>query len=393
MENKTHQIEKEIKAVLTVFSSTKNPNEEYRAFRKIKTIARKSGFITKENRQLFWKALLNKSIERNTLDTIKNIKREHDIDRNYAVFSIEKDQGVVDKDTPRCIFHQYKRSDTKSKIKVNPKILQKSIKDFLKNKKIYSYYQGYLDIAVYFRVLFYQKETSKNSDYYLKFLDLFTNLFVLDYISPLEIGKNLYEIVIKVLNSFINIRNHTLYTYLQENDFILYSVISWVLTFLTHNVSNFDIICRIFDYLIVSPPYTIYIISALILIDSFETISEEDLDEDAATKISLAFKSIELNDLDYDNIINRTEYILTHNELDIAKIIYQYKDDLYWTFNNSINGIDIVTRNNSVEYQVMQFKKFLRKNTIGRVKLNHIELSSYIPMMLYIIIVILIFTV
>ena len=142
-----------------------------------------------------------------------------------------------------------------------------------------------------------------------------------------------------------------------------------------------------------SPPYTIYIISALILIDSFETISEEDLDEDAATKISLAFKSIELNDLDYDNIINRTEYILTHNELDIAKIIYQYKDDLYWTFNNSINGIDIVTRNNSVEYQVMQFKKFLRKNTIGRVKLNHIELSSYIPMMLYIIIVILIFTV
>ena len=41
MENKTHQIEKEIKAVLTVFSSTKNPNEEYRAFRKIKTIARK----------------------------------------------------------------------------------------------------------------------------------------------------------------------------------------------------------------------------------------------------------------------------------------------------------------------------------------------------------------
>ena len=199
--------------------------------------------------------------------------------------------------------------------------------------------------------------------------------------------------MIKVLNSFINIRNHTLYTYLQENDFILYSVISWVLTFLTHNVSNFDIICRIFDYLIVSPPYTIYIISALILIDSFETISEEDLDEDAATKISLAFKSIELNDLDYDNIINRTEYILTHNELDIAKIINQYKDDLYWTFNNSINGIDIVTRNNSVEYQVMQFKKFLRKNTIGRVKLNHIELSSYIPMMLYIIIVILIFTV
>ena len=38
MENKTHQIEKEIKEVINVFSKTKNPNEEYRAFREIKSI-------------------------------------------------------------------------------------------------------------------------------------------------------------------------------------------------------------------------------------------------------------------------------------------------------------------------------------------------------------------
>ena len=136
-----------------------------------------------ENQKVIYKALLNMYKSKKDLNFIKDIKKHPSkiVSANLKEGIENKNSPdeivVVNKDTSRNIFFQWKENDKEINYELNE--FEKEIENFLKkNKNKYSYYQGYLDFCVYFYVLFHEKN---NTDY-INIIQLFTELYLKDYI-------------------------------------------------------------------------------------------------------------------------------------------------------------------------------------------------------------------
>lgn len=305
-----------------------------------------SGLETKENRKEFWKKVLEISIKTKTIERIKLLRKKYEKNKQFKEINSLDDKKTIKKDVQRCIFHQIKEKQIeenhKKQIKKlrlnqseqkNPHYFEQQIQDFFSEQELFSFYQGFVDVVVYFRLLF-----SSKKDNFLKPLEIFSNLFLLDYIYPLNLNSNVYESIIKVLLELIGIQNNSLYKLLKQKSEILYTIISWILTYFTHNVSDFEVMSRILDYLIMSPPYAVYGLSAVILCDVYEK-NKNDIKDDPL-ELNIVIKSIDFNDLKIDEIFRKTEKLLDHPLFHDIK--NKYKNELFWTFNEEVNGIEFI---------------------------------------------------
>ena len=141
-----------------------------------------------ENQKIIYKALLNMLNTKEEVNFINKVKNHPSIkvQENFK-YRLENTNNpdeiiVLNKDSPRNIFFQWKKNEKDFDYKLDD--FEEQIEKFLKeNKNKYSYYQGYLDFCVFFYVIFHEK--NKENDY-INILQFFTELYLKDYISPFK---------------------------------------------------------------------------------------------------------------------------------------------------------------------------------------------------------------
>ena len=252
---------------------------------------------------------------------------------------------VLNKDIPRCIFSKWKNNNKEIDYELTE--FQSQIENYLKeNQSKYSYYQGYLDFCVFFYNLFYdknKKNQKKISYSYIDAIKLFTELYLKDYISPFKsIGKKddiIFENSIDLLIDIIKLFDNNIYLILKENSSPLCLCLSWVITLFTHEINNFYTIRRILDYLLLNEPINVYILTALIIVKnihkSIKNISDEEYEE-----IFLSIKNIDLNKIDFNNMIIECDKFIKNNLDDILYIQYKHENTLFLLGDYNFRGIE-----------------------------------------------------
>ena len=275
---------------------------------------------------------------------------------------------VLNKDIPRCIFSKWKNNNKEIDYELTE--FQSEIENYLKeNQSKYSYYQGYLDFCVFFYNLFYdknKKNQKKISYSYIDAIKLFTELYLKDYISPFKsIGKKddiIFENSIDLLIDIIKLFDNNIYLILKENSSPLCLCLSWVITLFTHEINNFYTIRRILDYLLLNEPINVYILTALIIVKnihkSIKNVSDEEYEE-----IFLSIKNIDLNKIDFNNMIIECDKFIKNNLDDILYIQYKHENALFLLGDYNFRGIEniVYSYNNQIipERNIKKNKSFI----------------------------------
>ena len=272
----------------------------------------------------------SKRISENFKDEIENKNSENEI-------------IVLNKDIPRCIFNQWQEKNKEINYDLNE--FQIQIEKFLKdNKKKYSYYQGYLDFCVFFYNIFYEKENKKNkSTNYIEAIQLFTELYLKDYISPFQsIGKQddiIFQNSLALLIDIIKLMDIDIYRNLKEDSAPLCLCLSWVITLFTHEINNFYTIRRILDYLLLNDPINVYVLTAIIIVKNIQK-KIKNVKEAAKEEIFLSIKSIDLNSTDFNYIIVECDIFVKNNLYDILAAQENNEKSLFLLGDYNFRGIE-----------------------------------------------------
>jgi hypothetical protein len=105
-------------------------------------------------------------------------------------------------------------------------------------------------------------------------------------------------------------------------------VLSWIITFFTHDIKNSVLQYRILDYLICNHPLAVYFLTALIVVDQIKLLKNNiNLD---ISDFFLHFQSIDLDSINFDDYIVRTEAILNKTDMKkFCKKFLHYKNYFY----------------------------------------------------------------
>jgi len=319
-----------------------------------------------ENQKIIYTALLNMYNSREDLNFIKDIKKHPSkIISEKLKEGIENKNSpdeiiVVNKDTSRNIFFQWKENDNEINYELNE--FEKEIENFLKkNKNKYSYYQGYLDFCVYFYVLFHEKNTEKNNSTYIDIIQLFTELYLKDYISPYKsIGDTediIFQKSLELLIDIIKLLDKDIYKLLKEDNTPLCLILSWTISLFTHSVNNFNKIRRILDYLLITEPINSYILTAMIIVKSLRK-NIKNIPEAETEDIFLNIKNINLDDIDFDNIIIQCDEFSKNNLEDISIIQDKNKNSLFLLGDYNFRGMEnIVYIYNNKQIEKINLRK------------------------------------
>lgn len=321
-----------------------------------------------ENQKVIYKALLNMYKSKKDLNFIKDIKKHPSkiVSANLKEGIENKNSPdeiiVVNKDTSRNIFFQWKENDKEINYELNE--FEKEIENFLKkNKNKYSYYQGYLDFCVYFYVLFHEKNNENNNTDYINIIQFFTELYLKDYISPYKsIGDNediIFQKSLALLIDIIKLLDNDIYQIFKEDNTPLCLILSWIISLFTHSVNNFYIIRRILDYLLITEPINSYILTSMIIVKSLKK-NIKNIKEAESEEIFMSIKNINLNEIDFDNIIIQCDSFIKNNLEDILEIQDKNKNSLFLLGDYNFKG----TENIVYIYNNKKMEKiYLRKNS------------------------------
>ena len=310
-----------------------------------------------ECQKIIFKALLNMLESNEDLNFIENIKNHP----SKMVSSNFKDElknenssneiEVVNKDLPRNIFFQWKENNKEIDFELND--FEKNIENFLKkNKNKYSYYQGYLDFCVFFYVLFKDENKEENIEY-LKIIQFFTEIYLKDYISPFKsIGITedvIFQNSLHLLIDIIKLFDKDYYSYFEKESTPLCLILSWTISLFSHSVNDFYKLRRILDYLLINEPINVYILTAYILIKSLKK-SIKNILEVENEEIFMAIKSINLDEIDFDNVIIQCEEFIKDNLEEIFEVQENNKKRLFLLGDFNFRGVEnlIYSYNNEI---------------------------------------------
>ena len=320
-----------------------------------------------EYQKIIFKALLNMQESNEDLNFIKSIKK-HPSKIISANFSDELNNEnssneieVVNKDLPRNIFFQWKENNIEIDYELND--FEKNIEKFLKkNKNKYSYYQGYLDFCVFFYVLFKEKKEEENNDY-INIIQFFTELYLKDYISPFKsIGVTediIFQNSLKLLIDIIKLFDKDYYSYFEKESTPLCLILSWIISLFSHSVNNFCKLRRILDYLLLNEPINAYILTAYILIKSLKK-SIKNILEVENEEIFMAIKNINLDEIDFDNVIIQCDEFIKNNSEEIWEIQDKNKKRLFLLGDYNFRGIENLVY--SYNNEIME-ERYVRKKS------------------------------
>ena len=310
----------------------------------------KGGFLTSENRKVFYKKiyLLNHSNTYKMLyiDYKSVINKNWDFDevdifsekRIYDNLADTCEDRTIKADCPRSKILQIAKGE---KERENAKLITEDLEKYLilmsrLNNNIYNYFQGYHDLGLYFLLLYhncphyavsvfqrfsefnlkellnikYKKKKMENGRYnMIDMSDTLTILkFIIGYLAP-EV-KTFFEE--KERDEEIKFsKNKNKSREKEKTNLEKYSIcdfaFEWIVTLFTRYFENINNVYRIFDYLMVSHSLSIYFLCAEIIIDKFNSLKDKSLINDKAGQHDY-FKSIDFDkDIDFDDYINRCE--------------------------------------------------------------------------------------
>ena len=186
------------------------------------------------------------------------------------------------------------------------------------------YFQGYHDIFILFFYLYL------NSPYtYISLFQRFSELYIKENLLPQNKNNKGYTFPnsIKFCMSIIKQLNLFVYQDLVDycNSEIIF-VIPFIVSLFTHNINNLNKRYRIIDYLIVSHPITIYVMSSVLVIDeviklkaeynlkkfknsafSFFGGNADNIEPLNSTDFYMRFQNLDLDKLNFDELILKTE--------------------------------------------------------------------------------------
>jgi hypothetical protein len=227
----------------------------------------KGGFVSSPLRRFFYKKLFGVSTNNNN----NFIHLEDDDARKVQLTSWYK---IIDLDVRRTIAnHFFKndndeenfrlKNDVHTELKSNLSQLLKTFFIINHKKFNYEYYQGFHDIGLYLFIIFSNSEANT-----LYSLQKVSENFLKDYLAPSNIpngyGHFRMEKILEILSDLILSIDKNLHRFIQNNS--QYSippvVLSWIVTFFTHDINEPFLILRILDYLFFSHPIAIFHIAA-----------------------------------------------------------------------------------------------------------------------------------
>ena len=300
-----------------------------------------------ENQKIIIKALLNMMESQEDFNFIKSIKKHPSkiISKNFKD-NLDNDNSsqeieVVTKDLPRNIFYHWKENNKSINYELND--FGKEIENFLKkNKNKYSYYQGYLDFSVFFYVLFKEKNKEDNK-IYLNAIQFFTEIFLKDYISPYKaigitediIFKNSLNLLIDIIKLF----DKNIYEIFKEDCSPLSLILSWIISLFSHSINNFYILRRVLDYLLINEPINAYILTAYIIVKNLKTNIKNILEAENED-IFVVIKNINLDKINFDNVIIICDEFINDNLEDILEIQNKNKNQLFLLGDYNSRGVE-----------------------------------------------------
>jgi len=270
-----YYIEKKIENIKNLLTSIDlKPIISLKDFEEIRKIAiSKGGFLLNSFRREFYKKAFNLSSDNLKFIYLKkNHFKEEKLDynefyseefySNLKMISKKKDYDYfIEVDVKRTMANYFFNAD---KYQNHLNGLKINLINFLKNffilNKDYHYYQGFHDIAMYVYILFNYSET-----FAMQMLQRISEFYLKDYIVELNQNEHFkFENVFKLLNMMIRMRNKSIATFI--NDFTSSSdpifSLPWIITVFTHDIKDFNLVLRIFDFVLFSHPYSIYNVSS-----------------------------------------------------------------------------------------------------------------------------------
>ena len=340
--NKIEEIEDKIKNLNKFINSIKNKNlisiEDYENIQKFSIS--KGGFLSNENRKILYLKIYN--IQDDNLNEMLYVSPEKKIDRFYNkdkfklnIFN-KKNKDTNKKENSnnlKVILQDCNRSkiyfilDKYDKNGENVENYSKKIKENLHNfileldklnNNVYNYFQGYHDIGLYFYIL-YIKEKKYSLNVFQRFSEF--NLKENLQINPKQNDSYQFMSCVKILKFVIetideDFQKNFIDVKLSEYNGLCMFASSWLVTVFTHNINRTEIIFRIFDYIMVNHPLSLYYLIAVIILDLFKKNKDKKIFE-SGIEIYKFFQDLNFDELDFDFYIYESyKYI---KDLDIKK--------------------------------------------------------------------------
>lgn len=183
---------------------------------------------------------------------------------------------IIEVDVKRSIANHFfdREQDEELISKLKERIIR-FLKKFIKMNKMYHYYQGFHDIALYIYLIFYNSEHLA-----LQMLQRMSEFYLKDYLVELEEKREVesnsknskthfkFETVFQILNKIMGETNTSTAKFINENVNITDPVFSlpWVITIFTHDISDYFLVSRIFDCILFSHPHMIFHITSDIIL-------------------------------------------------------------------------------------------------------------------------------
>lgn len=301
-------------------------------FEMIKSFAvSKGGFITSDFRKILYKKIYCINNENKDdyayVDKEKIQAFEKDMLQIKCFDFVKKDSNTKESPDKKIIYLDASRSKiaimimNSSKGRSNDtnkieKTIKKKLENFIidmtsLNNNVYTYYQGYHDIGLYFLLLYYTNvEAAQNVFQHFSEFVLKENLQ-----SKRTKSNDAFEVVscLVILRELIRMFSPNVQEFLDqvmENGFATFAT-SWILSLFTHCVDTTRLNYRLMDYFMVSHPLGVYVISALIIIDKILEINAKEGNVESLGSESELFRyfnnEIDMEKIDYDYYIEKCE--------------------------------------------------------------------------------------
>ena len=295
-----------------------------------------------ENQKIIIKALLNMMESQEDFNFIKSIKKHPSkiISKNFKD-NLDNDNSsqeieVVTKDLPRNIFYHWKENNKSINYELND--FGKEIENFLKKNK-------------------------EDNKIYLNAIQFFTEIFLKDYISPYKaigitediIFKNSLNLLIDIIKLF----DKNIYEIFKEDCSPLSLILSWIISLFSHSINNFYILRRVLDYILINEPINAYILTAYIIVKNIKTNIKNILEAENED-IFMVIKNINLDKINFDNVIIICDEFINDNLEDILEIQNKNKNQLYLLGDYNFRGIEnlVYSYNNEILEE-----RYIRKRT------------------------------
>jgi hypothetical protein len=245
-------------------------------FEQIRKIAiSKGGFINNSYRREFYKQAFifgNKNKLYSKYDHLygQNNTKEKNMDK-----CINFDY-IIEVDVKRSIINHFiDRNLYDTELNLFKEHISTTLKKFIQiNNPKYHYYQGFHEIGLYIFILFFNYE-----HYGLEIIQKISEFLLKDYIVLIDESREIeqknnhfkFETVFNILDQIIEKINPEVSNILKQDTNItqpLYAL-PWVITLLTHDITNLFNEYRIMDYLLFSHPHSIYHLAANVQLNFF----------------------------------------------------------------------------------------------------------------------------